>query len=169
MIDHFKPFPDCSLSNWIRQRSRNIRGCHLQSSKPWKPSSQRKPAESFWAHVEVPTFDPLSLQVKNTPFISILNLEPFWELFLWLVLIASLSLNWASSWFGFVVISCPPLGKKLLDGTALKSTFSGSLDSSPLESFTLEHLDIASGLQGSCEIDWAYLRILGIDRCCGPK
>lgn len=53
-----------------------------------------------------------------------------------------------------MIISGPPLGKKLLDGTALNSTFSGSLDSSPFESFTLERKIWTS--QGSREIDWGF-------------
>ena len=102
-----------------------------------------------------PNFCRLSLQSQKHS-IAFPNWNHFWELWFWITIFTMndlKNLSWLGlSWFHIVIISAPPLGKKLLDGTALKSTFSGSLDSSPFESFTLERKIWTS--RGSREIDW---------------
>ena len=140
MIDHFKSFPDCSLlSDWIakdpgKYEAATYRAANRESLHPRESLS----IKALWAQVEVQSQFLSSESASQKHSIAFPNWNHFWELLFWITMN---DLSWlGSSWFRIVIISGPPLGKKLLDGTALKSTFSGSLDSSPFESFTLEHL-----------------------------
>ena len=112
------------------QRSKKIRGCHLQMSNPWKPSSHKKP-RSHQVHVfhfgelqEMVAWCNLDVS-RLLRFLSCLH-QSFLQ-FYWLVKQFQRRLwRWLRWLYSFKV----PRGKKLLEGTALKSTFFGSLERS---------------------------------------
>ena len=112
------------------QRSKKIRGCHLQMSNPWKPSSHKKP-RSHQVHVfhfgelqEMVVWCNLDVS-RLLRFLSCLH-QSFLQ-FYWLVKQFQRRLwRWLRWLYSFKV----PRGKKLLEGTALKSTFFGSLERS---------------------------------------